>query len=364
MDGTVLDQEEVRQASRRLPERQREALTLLELERLSYEEIAATMGMSAGSVAHLISLARINLYDELRGTALASVPPSRECERSLSLIAAREDGQLEAGSDDAAWLDAHLSDCDRCGLAVEQMGEAGAFYRGEKAVGAVPAPVEETAAAVGPDGPRGADDRRQRQWTWPRGAPRRRMAAVAALAALLLGGVAAALVGDDGTPAPAKPAAEAAVGRGNGESPSGAGAAKADEGAGKNASKAKKKITGERTAAAGTWADHATAGETASTPVNAPASTGNGGGAPTEPASSPTHPSGKTGVEPTQQTSTTRPGPKTKSAPTSTQTSQPAPAPATTTATTTEASPPAEEPADEPGHRGEPPGKPADRPPR
>ena len=115
--------EAVREASMRLPERQREALALSGLERRSYEEIAASMETSADAVAQLISRARINLYDELRGTALASVAaPSPDCERALPLVAAREDGQLGSGSDgEAAWLDAHLTVCHRCSLGAEQM---------------------------------------------------------------------------------------------------------------------------------------------------------------------------------------------------------------------------------------------------
>ena len=69
-------QEEIREANGRLPERQREALALRELEDLSYDEIAAVMEMNRNSVAQLISRARINLRDELRGTALASIAAS------------------------------------------------------------------------------------------------------------------------------------------------------------------------------------------------------------------------------------------------------------------------------------------------
>lgn len=64
--------EGVREASLRLPERQREALELCAFEQRSYEEIATIMETSRDSVPQLISRARINLYDELRGTVLAS----------------------------------------------------------------------------------------------------------------------------------------------------------------------------------------------------------------------------------------------------------------------------------------------------
>ncbi len=123
-------QEEIREANMRLPERQREALALRELEELSYEEIAAVMEMNRNSVAQLISRARINLRDELRGSALTSVfARSKDCERALSLIAMRDDGQLEEGSADAIWLDRHLEECDRCRVGREAMLEAGVSYR-------------------------------------------------------------------------------------------------------------------------------------------------------------------------------------------------------------------------------------------
>src|SRR5262249_40413863 len=89
-------QDEIRAANARLPERQREVLALYELEDMSYDEIAEIMEMNRNSVAQLISRARIKLRDELRGTALASIAiSSPECERALPLIALADDGQLD-----------------------------------------------------------------------------------------------------------------------------------------------------------------------------------------------------------------------------------------------------------------------------
>jgi RNA polymerase sigma factor (sigma-70 family) len=123
-------QEEIREANMRLPERQREVLALRELEELSYEEIATVMEMNRNSVAQLISRARINLRDELRGSALSSIlARSKDCERALPLIAKREDGQLDEDSEDAIWLDQHLEECDRCRVGREAMLEAGVSYR-------------------------------------------------------------------------------------------------------------------------------------------------------------------------------------------------------------------------------------------
>jgi DNA-directed RNA polymerase specialized sigma24 family protein len=319
--------EEVGAASMRLPEHQREALALRGLE-LSYEEIATVMETSRNSVAQLISRARINLSDELRGTALASVAaPSPECERALPLIAARDDGQLDAASRDAAWLDAHLAGCERCGLGVEVMEEARAAYRTWKPLAAPPAP-----------------DRRK--------PPRRRVTLAAALASLLLlAGLTAALAGRNPPATPAGPAAAASAtpAKGVGVSePARAGRAKTGAGA-----------RGKRKAKALTTAVEATAFET--TP--APAQVLTGGGASGEPASGPTRPSGKSAVQPPRQVSAPKSGSR----------SQPAPAPSSASPSTTvqaapETSPPAQEtskkepPGQAKGH--EPPGKATGRPPR
>lgn len=137
--------EEIAAANASLPERQREVLALKELEGLSYDEIAEIMGMNRNSVAQLISRARINLRDALRGTALASIAASSaDCERALPLIASREDRQLDPGDD--AWLSAHLSGCETCALAIEAMAEAGVSYRAWVPVAAAPFLLRETIA--------------------------------------------------------------------------------------------------------------------------------------------------------------------------------------------------------------------------
>jgi RNA polymerase sigma factor (sigma-70 family) len=146
-------QDEIRDANAQLPARQREVLVLRELEDLSYDEIAELMEMNRNSVAQLISRARINLRDALRGTALASVATSSaDCERSLALLAARQDGQ--PGRDDG-WLDEHMKACETCPLAREAMEEAGISYRAWLPVAAGPLLFRETVAsaaeAVGAD---------------------------------------------------------------------------------------------------------------------------------------------------------------------------------------------------------------------
>ena len=147
--GRLLEaqQEEIREANGRLPERQREALALCELEELSYDEIAEVMDMNRNSVAQLISRARIKLRDELRGTALATIAVStEECERALPLIAMQDDRQLDDDSDDAEWLAEHVAGCDTCRLSREAMQEAGASYRAWTPVAASPFLMEEVMA--------------------------------------------------------------------------------------------------------------------------------------------------------------------------------------------------------------------------
>ena len=139
--------EEIRVANLALPERQREVLALRELEELSYDEIAELMDMNRTSVAQLISRARINLRDTLRGTALASIAASSpDCERALPLIALEQDGQLDEDSNDAGWLEEHLMHCHTCRLGRDAMQEAGVSYRAWAPIAAGPLLFRETMA--------------------------------------------------------------------------------------------------------------------------------------------------------------------------------------------------------------------------
>ena len=117
----------VKAANQRLPERQREALALRELDSLSYDQIAGVMEMKPNAVAQLISRARISLRKEMRVGAAASVAfASADCERAHGEIACRQDGEV---LDDDGWLDAHLAECANCQIASEEMAEAGVSYR-------------------------------------------------------------------------------------------------------------------------------------------------------------------------------------------------------------------------------------------
>ena len=139
--------EEIRHANLALPERQREALALKELEDLSYDEVAEIMGMNRNSVAQLISRARINLRDGLRGAALgAIIPNSPQCERAMPLIASLEDGELPPDTADGDWLAGHLVGCEVCRVRREAMEEAGISYRGWLPIAAGPFLFRETMA--------------------------------------------------------------------------------------------------------------------------------------------------------------------------------------------------------------------------
>jgi RNA polymerase sigma factor (sigma-70 family) len=139
--------EEIRTANLTLPARQREVLALRELEELSYDEIAELMDMNRNSVAQLISRARINLRDALRGTALMSIAPSSAaCEGALTLIALEQDGQLDEDASDAGWLGEHLMHCHTCRLSRDAVQEAGVSYRAWAPIAAGPLLFRETMA--------------------------------------------------------------------------------------------------------------------------------------------------------------------------------------------------------------------------
>jgi RNA polymerase sigma-70 factor (ECF subfamily) len=347
-------QKEVRDANMRLPGHQREALALRELEELSYDEIAAIMEMTHDSVAQLIYRARINLRDEMGGTVLATVAaPSPECGRALPLIAAREDGQLEAGSDDDAWLNAHLAGCERCRLGVEVMEEAAVSYRAWAPIAVVPWLLEETMSKAA--APADADwsdaiaeaiasraDSRSRPGTAPahltgrdgegRSSRRRRAIAVAGLAAMLIGsGIAAVLAGSGPVPIADQPAADTHS----------AGSASAS----KPSSKSQKKKRGSRKAPR-------MESESQATTVASSLPTEAGESAP--PAQSPNF-QGESGLQPPQAIVIPKPKP-TRNPP-----SQPASSPAPAAAAQPSTEPPAEDPSQEHPSKGR--GPPAGVPP-
>lgn len=343
-----LQQVDVGEACMRLPERQREVLALRDLEELSYDEIAAIMEVNGNAVAQLISRARINLCDEMRGTALASVAaPSAECERAMLLIARRDDGQLDAASGDAAWLDAHLAGCRRCRVGVEAMQEADASYRAWAPIAAAPWLLKETMAkaaelaganwseatadAAAPHSPAESLPGTPSAYQTDPGqgkSRRRRVTLAAGLAALLLlAGVGAVFAGDDPSATPADSATGTAPRPSAGAPERGGASAKAGKTKGGTAEKGKAGTIGVT--------------ETTFTPVQ---TLPTGGGAPSGHASHPGTPKA-TAVDPPQQASDQTPNPsKPKPAPAPTATPQPTSAPAPAPVPVTEEAPPAEEP--------------------
>jgi transcriptional regulator with XRE-family HTH domain len=351
MEVTISDRDAVRQASLRLPKRQRAALELRERKGLSYEQIAATLGTSPGSVAQLIERGRINLYDELRGTALASVAaPSVECERALPLIAARQDEELASSSEDAVWLDAHLSGCDRCRLAAEQMGEATAFYR------------DEAGSMTSRDAPQGSASSAGSANSSPRfrgrGPNRRQVIFAGGVAALAATGVVVALAADGGSSGAASSKTAAAGGAGFVQRISDARVVRPA----RDAEAAPRHSAGWGAKSAGVIAGQAGSSESVAISADIPSQGSDGarGGSGSGPGTSP----GAAAVQP----ATPKPAPKPKSPHSSSQASQPTATPVSEPVPSPppaeEATPPAEEPTAEHGHKGEPPGKPADRPPR
>jgi hypothetical protein len=112
-----------------LAPRQREALALRELLRLSYEQIAELMALEPPAVASLLARARLSLRDELRGpyTAVGEAPCT-ESERALRVLARRQDSEPLSEADDN-WIFDHMGVCPACQRAHAMMLEASIRYR-------------------------------------------------------------------------------------------------------------------------------------------------------------------------------------------------------------------------------------------
>lgn len=141
-------QERLRDASLRLPARERGALALAGMENLAYAEVAAIVDAAADAVPGLLARGRLALHDELFGTSLASTPPEPEdCAQALPLIAMRDDGAL-ADEDDFAWLVAHLAHCAGCRVRLDAVEEASAAYRAWQPVTPPPTLLREVTTAA------------------------------------------------------------------------------------------------------------------------------------------------------------------------------------------------------------------------
>ncbi len=140
---------ELAAASARLPQPEREALTLRELLGLPYAQIADVTGAAPGEVAALLARARLALRAELRDSSEPQ-PTCDENERALRTIASRQDGESVPAADDE-WLVDHLGHCRGCGQAHASMLEATACYRAWQ-------PEETPSAGAEPAAPSGAGE--------------------------------------------------------------------------------------------------------------------------------------------------------------------------------------------------------------
>jgi hypothetical protein len=111
-----------------LPQRQREALALRELLRLSYAQMGVVMGLEPPAVASLLARARLKLREELRGPYAHETEPCVEREHALRVLARRQDSEPVGASDDA-WIFTHMADCPGCERAHAVMLEASVRYR-------------------------------------------------------------------------------------------------------------------------------------------------------------------------------------------------------------------------------------------
>ena len=101
-DGPSID--DLVRALQRIPESQREALVLRELEGRSYKEIAPILGVSQSALETLLFRARRSLAEELESLVT--------CDRAELALSQRTDGRL--GRKERKRLVAHLEECPSC----------------------------------------------------------------------------------------------------------------------------------------------------------------------------------------------------------------------------------------------------------
>ena len=120
--------EELVRALQRIPETQREAIVMRELEGRSYREIATVMGLSTSALETLLFRARRSLAEELENVVT--------CQNAELALSKRLDGRLSRK--ERRRLDEHLADCPDCArLAATQQRQRRAF----KGLALLPLPI-------------------------------------------------------------------------------------------------------------------------------------------------------------------------------------------------------------------------------
>lgn len=201
----------VRRANAALPERQRLALALRELQDMDYAEIGVVLDMRPEAVGQLLVRARLALRRNLRRASVDEDALPEACRARLGQVGALIDGELDA--DRAGVLAAHMAGCPACTAARQAMEDARIRYRAWLPVPLVAGLGARTARAAEGRGllPRpgvggmgagggaavlagaGVDELRAAS---PRAARRRRAAATAGVAALLVAAGAGVLLAE------------------------------------------------------------------------------------------------------------------------------------------------------------------------
>lgn len=119
---------ELADSTARLPERQREALASRDLLALSYEQISQVMEIDEAAVASLLARARLRLRAERRGAGIAEATGCQERDRTLRVLACRQDSEPISAQDND-WVLAHMAGCASCETAHAAMLEASVCYR-------------------------------------------------------------------------------------------------------------------------------------------------------------------------------------------------------------------------------------------
>lgn len=117
----------VRNASMRLNEYQRMALTLREIDGLSYSQIGSVLEISTGAVGLLLTRARLKFRREYRMELIDEEKISPACRNFLNLYSAKLDGETSPEEDAA--IEEHLTACPECRSLMGELVGASTDYR-------------------------------------------------------------------------------------------------------------------------------------------------------------------------------------------------------------------------------------------